>query len=312
MNITSNKNNVPHYGVYELTLPANPENNHPIFTTTFNTTFTRPNGSTVTTEGFYNNHNTFKTRAYADTLGEWQWTTSSNLPDLNTHTGTFTVHPSPLKGQQTIHPQDPYQFAYQNGDWFLHIGDTGYRYVTDTEPEWRAYIDQAAAAGFTKIRTWFSRGRSDVQALFTPDRTTLNLPYWQEIDHRLLYALNHHPHIIFKLIHTFFNDTSLTLVNFTPDDACAGNNPTHIKCTHTDTTYIVYLANPSGNTPETDTAADTTPEVTITLIDNTYTAHWFDPTLGLWHNKTQISGGSQTLTAPNKGDWILLLTTQPL
>jgi hypothetical protein len=32
---------------------------------------------------------------------------------------------------------------YDNGEWFLHIGDTGYRYVVDTEPEWQRYLDQA-------------------------------------------------------------------------------------------------------------------------------------------------------------------------
>lgn len=501
MNFTQNTKEVPHYGVHEITLQAAP-NTHPIFETHFTITFTRPDNTTVTTEGFYDGNNTFKARAYANQIGIWSWISKSDLTGLNNQVGNFTVTPSTLKGQLTIHPQDPYQFAYQNGDWFLHIGDTGYRYVTDTEPEWQAYINQASAAGFTKIRTWFCRGRSDVQALFTPDRASLNVPYWQEIDRRLIYALNHHPHIIFKLIpygedtaellrynsdpktqwiaqyaqarfsalpnvmwcvsndreivpddqelsrrkihqktihqiardmrarepwetlltnhqcrfkgysfcdaewsdmvtledldqvdgqlirdyrqkatapiindedryehyrppqhpryffrrlfwaslfsgghttygglstheaydtdlkgmqgyydaaragklqgandlihiRTFFNDTGLTLAHFTPNDALVGNKPHHYKCTHTPQTHLIYLANPTGDTPETDDVSPTIPSVTIHLPTGQHIPHWYYPTTGQWHKTAPISGNEQTLTAPDVGDWVV-------
>ena len=200
MTITQDSQHVPHYGVFEFSVEADVKDQHPIFETDFTVVFTRPDGSAVTTEGFYDGGRIYKGRAYADAPGEWQWQTQSNLSDLNDQSGRFTVVSSGLKGQLKHHPDDPHQFAYENGDWFLHIGDTGYRYVTDTEPEWRAYIDQAEAAGFTKIRTWFCRDRRNVQALFNPERTSLNLPYWQEIDRRMTYTLNAHPHIMFKLI----------------------------------------------------------------------------------------------------------------
>lgn len=506
MNLTQNTDHVPHYGVFEVVYNAS-EQPTPIFDTNFSITFTRPNGTTVTTEGFYDGNNTYKARAYADQLGTWTWSSASNLANLNDQSGQFTVLPSSLKGQLTIHPEDPYQFAYDNGDWFLHMGDTGYRYVTDTEPEWQAYIDQASAAGFTKIRTWFCRGRSDIQALFTPDRTSLNIPYWQEIDRRLIYALNHHPHIIFKLIpygedtnellryandplsqwiaryaqarfsafpnviwcvsndreivpddqelsgrkihektihqiaqdmqtrepwntlltnhqcrfkgysfptaewsdiitledldqvhgqlildyrqkgtapvindedryehyrppqnpryffrrlfwasllsgghttygglstheaydantkgmqgyfdamragklqgatdlihiHIFFNDTGLTLANFVPNDALVGNNPLYHKCAHTDNTYLIYLANPTGDTPETDDVAQTVPTLNIDLPETQHTARWYQPTTGLWFPSVACAGGTHTLTAPDVGDWVVWISRQ--
>ncbi len=116
------------------------------------------------------------------------------------------MKPSDLPGKLRKHPDDPHQFATDDRRWFLHIGDTGYRYVVDTEPNWKAYIDQAAEAGFTKVRTWFCRGRSDVQALYNKGRKGLDLAYWDEIDRRLLYALDTHPHVIFQLI-PFGEDT---------------------------------------------------------------------------------------------------------
>jgi hypothetical protein len=39
-----------------------------------------------------------------------------------------------------------------------------------------------------------------VQALFAEGRRALNLPYWQEIDRRVAYALEYHPRLILKLI----------------------------------------------------------------------------------------------------------------
>ena len=199
MNLTQKMDSVPQYGTFEIALSAQPRA-HPIFQTEFSIRFPRPDGTKVCSDGFYDGRGIYRARAYAVQIGEWSWLSAGSAAELDKRTGHFTVVPSALPGKLSIHRDDPHQFAYHNGDWFLHIGDTGYRYLTDSEPEWQAYIDQASEAGFTKIRTWFCRGRSDVQALFTPDRTSLNLPYWQEMDRRLRYALNHHPHIIFKLI----------------------------------------------------------------------------------------------------------------
>jgi hypothetical protein len=162
--------------------------------------FERPDGSQVAADAFYDGDATFKARAYCDTVGKWRWKSSSNAFDLSNESGGFEVRPSSLPGKLRLHKEDRRQFAYDNGQWFLHIGDTGYRYVTQTEPKWKEYVDQAARMGATKIRTWFCQGRSDVQILFSNNRKELNLPYWQEIDKRLQYALEKYPHIVFKLI----------------------------------------------------------------------------------------------------------------
>ncbi|MBI1388198.1 MAG: DUF5060 domain-containing protein [bacterium] len=199
-NLTDDPEAVPQYGVFEITLNAAPGERNPFFDVELQVRFTRPDQTVAVTDGFYDGGEAFKARAYCNQTGEWKWRTVSNLDALNGRSGSFKVARSSLKGKLKKHPDDPRQFAYDNGEWFLHIGDTGYRYVTDTEPEWQAYIDQAAEAGFSKIRTWFCRGRGDVQALFTESRDGMDLPYWREIDRRMTYALNHHPGVIFQLI----------------------------------------------------------------------------------------------------------------
>ncbi|MCK4515810.1 MAG: DUF5060 domain-containing protein, partial [Spirochaetaceae bacterium] len=190
----------PRFGTHEVCLEAHSGFSNPYRDVDLEVTFSRPDGCAVSVKGFYDGGNDFKARAYCDAVGSWSWSASSNHPDLANQHGVFEVIPSSLKGKLRVHPQDTRQFAFDNGEWFLHIGDTAYRYVCDAEPNWREYIEQAAAAGMTKIRTWFCRGRSDVQALFQTDRTRLNLSYWREIDRRVRYALDHFPDIILQLI----------------------------------------------------------------------------------------------------------------
>ena len=185
-------------GVYEIALNASPVEQNPYYDIALKITFTRPDGSEATVDGFYDGGINYRARAYCDTEGEWQWRSTSNNPGLDNRRGTFTVRPSDFRGKLRIHPDDPYQFAYDNGAWFLHIGDTGYRYVVPTEPHWKAYIDQAAEMGATKVRTWFAMSRGEIDALLMPNGRDLSLFVWKEIENRLRYALENHPQINFS------------------------------------------------------------------------------------------------------------------
>ena len=190
----------PHRGVWEIELELDHPNGNPFFDVDLLFVFTLPDGSEAKAEGFYRGTNKWAGRAYCSQLGVWKWRTAANRPALNGKQGSFKVVPSKSPGKLRQHPKDSHQFAYDNGDWFLHIGDTGYRYVTDTEPLWQQYIDEAAQVGFNKIRVWLCRGRSDIQAVFARDRQGLDLAYWDEMERRLVYALEKYPHIQFQVI----------------------------------------------------------------------------------------------------------------
>jgi hypothetical protein len=112
----------------------------------------------------------------------------------------------------------------------------------------------------------------------------------------------------FVHIHKFFKDSDLTLVNFKPDDAIAGNKPGRFKCIHDDKTYIVYLANPDSSKPGEANFSRKIENVVIRLPEKTFTVKWFNPRNGRWTERKNISGGRQKLTAPAGGDWILLIT----
>jgi len=196
----SNNQQVYHRGVYEIALDATPTGQNPYYEIDLQVIFTRPDGSEVEVDGFYDGGTRYRVRAYCDATGEWRWRSTSNNAGLDQQSGAFEVLPSDFRGKLRIHPGDPYQFAYDNGDWFLHIGDTGYRYVVPTEPHWKEYIDQAAEMGATKIRTWFAMSRGEVDELLMPNGRDLSLFVWKEIEQRLRYALENHPQIILQLM----------------------------------------------------------------------------------------------------------------
>lgn len=194
------------YGMWQLELPARDAPLDPLADSPVQVTFTQPDGEQVRVEAFYrgltDDSPQWIARAYCRLQGTVRWHCTAVAPaaELDGRTGEFTVVPSEFPGKLRQHSSDSRQFAYDNGQWFLHIGDTGYRYVTDTEPHWQEYLDQAAATGFTKIRTWFCRSRGTVEALLNSERTGPDEAYWNEMERRLLYALERYPHIQFQLI----------------------------------------------------------------------------------------------------------------
>lgn len=195
-------------GVWQLELKIEQPNAQteiniePIQLTAPQIVFTRPDGRQCRVDMFDRGDQTWVGRAYCQMQGQWKWRclASGSVQSLNDRSGEFTVVPADYPGKLCKHPRDPHQFAFDNGEWFLHIGDTGYRYLTDTEPLWEEYLDQANAAGFTKIRTWFCRSRHNVEALLNADRTAANYAYWNEMERRLLVALERYPRLQFQLI----------------------------------------------------------------------------------------------------------------
>ncbi len=506
-----------HRGIYEIELRTSKPITDPYFGVRIQVMFYRPDGTEVRVDGFYDGSDIFRARAYCDTVGQWQWSTRSNWPSLDGKQGAFKVVSSSLPGKLRQHASDSRQFAYDDGTWFLHLGDTGYRYVVDDEPHWQAYIDQAAKMGATKIRTWFCRSRHGIEALFDKDRSGLDLAYWREIDRRIAYASEHHPTVMLQLIpfgedteelkryargdrasimairyaqarfsaypnilwcisndreivdsdkpltgrqiraetidligrdmakrkpwrtlitnhqsrfkgyrfvdapwsdiitledldqtsgkvitayraqgndpivldedryelyrapkhpryffrrlmwssllsggsatygglrtyepkesmaakpqdmkhpagqgvygyydavsqgqlkrgaddfvhiHQFFSDASLTLVGLLPDDAIVGGDSAKWKCTHSDKVFIVYLANPSGSSPESDQPSARPPSVTVQVPDGRFSVQWFQPKTAAWTDGNTSVGGAQSFLAPDSGDWILLL-----
>ena len=192
------------HGMYEIALNNRSEVPSVWLGLELSVNFTRPDGSSVLVPGYYDGRSTFRARAYCDMPGSWTWMSAAPHSGLQ-QAGRFSVLPlGSLPGKLQAHVKDRRQLQYANGSAFLHLGDTGYRYLVDSEPLWKRYIDQSAQAGATKIRVWFCKGRHDINAVFewgaTNQTLGLALPYWQEMDRRLLYALEAHPSVQLEVI----------------------------------------------------------------------------------------------------------------
>lgn len=74
---------------------------------TFAVAFTRPDGTVVSVEGFYDGGSAWKARAYCDMIGSWTFTTScAQMPSLHGE----SVHTAPylcaLASQSAVHMQN--------------------------------------------------------------------------------------------------------------------------------------------------------------------------------------------------------------
>lgn len=197
---------VPHRSFIELEFTTKSISGNPFTDNFLSLSLVSPSNSIVSFDGFFDGENRYKARAYCAEIGIWHWETSSNIASINAQTGSYSVVPSELPGKLRLHSDNQRQFMTDDGNWFLHIGDTAYRYFSPTEPHWQEYLDQANQVGFNKVRMWFCQNRYDIQVLFSEDRKELNMAYWQHIDMRLKYAFEHYPNIQLQII-PFAEDT---------------------------------------------------------------------------------------------------------
>jgi hypothetical protein len=167
-----------------------------------------PTHAWVTVDGFYDGlesntgYHVFMGRMYCGEEGTYNWHVQSLEPLITCLSGSVVSSrsgtPDGWKGKLRLHPDDPHQMMYDNGEWFLHIGDTGYRYPVPQEKYWKEFIDQSVSAmGTTKIRVWF--GRSSIEALYSSS-TQLDLATWRIIESRILYALETYPWVQLQVI----------------------------------------------------------------------------------------------------------------
>jgi hypothetical protein len=115
----------------------------------------------------------------------------------------------------------------------------------------------------------------------------------------------------FRHIHTFFEDTGLTLVGMEPSDAMVGYQPQRFKCIRDEDHILVYLQNRDAPEPEKANVAETHASMEILLPGRAYAVRWYQPTSGQWVEDTEvkeISGqGKCRVKAPFTGDAVLYL-----
>ena len=161
-------------------------------------TFSLPSGARIPAKAFARSDGKAVARCYLPEAGEWSWEAKSSA-GKGVASGRIQVDESNLPGKLRVSLKDTRQFQYDNGGPYLHIGDTAEALFAPEQTAWQAYIEQAAQAGFTKIKVTLPERADSAANFYDGNRKHLNLPFWDEVETRLLFALSRFPRIQFQL-----------------------------------------------------------------------------------------------------------------
>jgi hypothetical protein len=140
----------PEYDAFELVLDG-PSTGNPFMETSLSATFTLDHRA-VTVEGFYDGGSTYRIRFMPDTQGQWSYTTTSNVPALNSKTGSFTCTTPRAEEHGPVYVSRTHHFAHADGTPFFPFGTTCYAWVHQGAPYEQQTLDTLAKGPFNKIR----------------------------------------------------------------------------------------------------------------------------------------------------------------
>ena len=115
------------WGIYEITLPG-PSAGNPFIDVRLSASF-QFRHRTVEADGFYDGSGTYRIRFMPDELGQWTYTTSSNIPSLDGKTGAFSVTAPAPANHGPVRVRNISHFAYEDGTPYIPIGTTCYAWV---------------------------------------------------------------------------------------------------------------------------------------------------------------------------------------
>ncbi len=136
------------YNLYEQSFVSAINYSNP-FTIPFSASLTSPTGNIFRVNGFYDGGTIWKLGFVPDELGAWMGTTTSTDQNLNNKNFQFDCI-SPELGSYGFLQKDllnPYYIKFENGNYFLPIGDTNTAFVMDQSTKmtpygWKEYFDE--------------------------------------------------------------------------------------------------------------------------------------------------------------------------
>jgi len=201
---------IPKYGVFELTLTAKGNYSDPYLQmpgddTTHGFvvgTFNGPNGEAISIDGFWDGGRKWKIRMAPTALGTWTYLTSSSDPGLKGKSGSFNCVPSKSKGFLRVDPDYPHHWAFEDGTR-LYLNPASefnvHAYFDMRDGSFQTYIDTRVAQGFNSthfwgmvLSKWGFKSRRQINEGGPPfvhwDIDRINPKYWQWADKRVAYA----------------------------------------------------------------------------------------------------------------------------
>ena len=141
---------VERWGIYEVTLNG-PDTGNP-FTEIELTAEFKQNGRIFEPQGFYDGNGIYKIRFMPDAVGEWTYTTKSNIAELNGKTGHFTCV-APSEGNHgPVHVYKDFYLRYADGTPYHQFGTTCYAWAHQGEAMEKQTLETLTKAPFNKMR----------------------------------------------------------------------------------------------------------------------------------------------------------------
>lgn len=128
-----------------------PKNGNPFTDITLSGVFTKGNRE-VKVRGFYDGDGVYKIRFMPDSIGEWNFSTESNVPQLNDLKGSFKCIPSEGDNHGQVHVSEVTHFSYADGKVFYPFGTTAYVWNHQSEDLQKETLETLKKSPFNKIR----------------------------------------------------------------------------------------------------------------------------------------------------------------
>jgi hypothetical protein len=138
------------WGIYEVSLPG-PATGNPYLDVRLSAHFQFRN-RTVDADGFYDGGGTYRVRFMPDELGQWSYTTSSNVPVLDGKSGSFEVTSPGAGNHGPVRVRNVSHFAYEDGSPYIPIGTTCYAWVHQGDKLEEQTLATLRSAPFNKMR----------------------------------------------------------------------------------------------------------------------------------------------------------------
>jgi hypothetical protein len=196
-------NDVPRWDMHEFELHGKSWTDNPFTQSAVIGEFMSPSGKKLIVEGFYDRDDTWRVRFAPDEEGDWHYLIRGEGVEVFQE-GVLRCIPPKSKGFIHIHPDNPYAFAYDNGEPFFPMGDTCYGLYTDSPitPELRRQylkIRRSQNFNFVRMGVVHSPNHWDKDSRFfpwggtpqNPDLDRYNPEYFQGLD-RVLGEMKSH------------------------------------------------------------------------------------------------------------------------
>jgi hypothetical protein len=102
--------------------------------------------------GFYDGQNTFKIRFMPQQIGVWNYTTSSNIPELDKKQGKFECIKASGSNHGMVRVSNTYNFKYADGKQYYPFGTTAYAWIHMKEGLQELTLNTLKNSGFNKMR----------------------------------------------------------------------------------------------------------------------------------------------------------------